>query len=331
MASQVDLSIVIVSWNVANLLADCLDSIKKSPLRIISDDETVPNVDTDLPTAEVIIVDSASSDNSVAMLKEQYDWVNLIVCDENIGFVRGTNLGTEHAGGRLIFWLNPDTRLEPEAIPRLMAVLDKNEAVGAVGPHTLNADGSHQSTRRRFPTFWTAVFESTWLESTAPQGMMARFRVEDQPDDGVYPVGWVQGSALMFKRAVYDQIGGFDERYVMYAEEMDWCKRAQEVGWQVYYVGDAYITHFSGQSTAQVKARSHVHFQHSKLRYFQRFHGNGAAVALRGVLILNYSWQLILEGVKWLIGHRRSLRAERVTTYWIVLKSLLWAGENVKM
>jgi N-acetylglucosaminyl-diphospho-decaprenol L-rhamnosyltransferase len=329
MSLEIDLSIVIVSWNVADLLADCLDSIYKSALRIVSGDSDVTNDDGDLPIAEVIVVDSASSDNTVAMLREKYAWVHLIACEENIGFVRGINLGTQHAQGRLIFWLNPDTQLHADAIPRLMAVLEQDEATGAVGPHTLNADGSHQSTRRRFPTFWTAVFESTWLESVAPPGMMARFRVEDQPNDDVYPVGWVQGSALMFKRAVYEQIGGLDERYVMYAEEMDWCKRAQDAGWQVYYVGDARMTHFSGQSTAQVKTRSHVHFQHSKLRYFQKFHGTGAALALRVVLILNYTWQLILEGSKWLIGHKRPLRAERVAAYWVVLKSLLWAGEDI--
>lgn len=311
-----DLSIVIVSWNVADLLAKCLASIESQGTTL---------------RYEVIVVDSASHDNSVEMLREQFPWVRLIAYEENIGYVRGNNVGAAQATGRLLMLLNPDTELLPSSLDRLVEVLESDAAVGIVGPHTLNTDGTHQPSRHRFPTLWTGVFESTWLEVYAPKRLMARFRVSDMPNEGTYPVGWVRGSCMLTYRALWDELGGFDERYIMYSEELDFCKRAHDKGWQVYYVGDARIIHHSGKSTSQVKARSHVHFQHSKLRYFRKFHGVGAALVLRIVMVFNYLWQLGLEGTKWLVGHKRPLRGERVRAYWLVLRSLLGAGEQVAM
>jgi GT2 family glycosyltransferase len=110
---------------------------------------------------------------------------------------------------------------------------------------------------------------------------------------------------------------------------MDWCKRAKDAGWQVYYLGSAYIVHHSGQSTTQAQTRSQVHFQHSKLRYFQKYHGWFTALILRMVLVANYAVQLGLEGAKWLLGHKRPLRAERIKAYWVVIRSLLGAGEKI--
>ena len=330
MVEVLDLSIVIVSWNVADLLAQCLDSIYKSPVRITNPTrQIITNIQHDYPTVEVIVVDSASQDSSVAMLREKYEWVRLMAESKNIGFVRGNNLGLAQAQGQNLMLLNPDTEIVDDALPQLLALLNSDLEIGIVGPHTLNGDQSHQSTRRRFPTLKTAIFESTWLEGFAPAKLLEDFRVRDLPDNGTYPVDWVQGSALMLKRAIYDELGGLDELYIMYAEEMDWCKRAQNAGWQVYYLGSAYVIHYSGQSTAQVQTRSQVHFQHSKLRYFQKYHGWFTAFILRIVLLGNYAVQLGLESTKWLIGHKRPLRAERIKAYWIVIRSLLGAGEKI--
>src|SRR5262249_29582496 len=142
-----------------------------------------------------------------------------------------------------------------------------------IGPRTLNADGTTQSSRRRFPTLGVGFLESTWLQSYAPQGVMRRYYVSDAEDDATVDVDWVQGSALMARREVYDQIGGLDDGYVMYSEELDWCKRAKLAGWRVVYLGSAQIMHYGGKSSEQVTARSHIHFQESKLRYFRKYHG----------------------------------------------------------
>ncbi len=299
-----DLSIIIVSWNVCDLLRDCLASIQSNTLDI-----------------QIIVVDSASEDNTVQMVKSEFPHVLLLPQAENIGFTRGNNIGFEAATGRYHLLLNPDTVILDNALERMVAYLDAHPDVGIVGPHTLNTDGTHQSTRRRFPTPALAFFESTWLQKFAPRSMLDRFYVRDIPDDAIAEVDWVQGSALMARRDVYAQIGGLDTGFVMFSEELDWCKRAKDAGWRVVYLGDTRIIHHGGASTGQVVAHKHIYFQASKLRYFRKHHGVGVAWALRLFLLASYLWQIGIEGLKGLLGSKRDLRRERIRAYWQVIRS----------
>jgi N-acetylglucosaminyl-diphospho-decaprenol L-rhamnosyltransferase len=306
---SIDLSIIIVNWNVRDMLRDCLKSLKAyhGTLQI-----------------EIIVVDSASSDGSIEMLRQEFPEVRVIAEAENIGFVRGNNLGLEAAQGRYLLLLNPDTRVHHHALAILAETLDANPHIGIVGPQTLNTDGTHQSTRRRFPTLWLSMIDNTALA----ERLQDHFYVREMPDDGVYEVDWVQGSALMARREVYAAIGGLDPTYFMFYEELDWCRRAKAAGWSVMYVGRSVITHYGGGSTSQVVTRKHVHYQHSKLHYFRKFHGLLAALFLRLALILNYTLQLLLESAKLLLKHKPELRQERIASYRIVLRSLIYAGER---
>ncbi len=199
--------------------------------------------------------------------------------------------------------------------------MDSHQDVGIIGPHTLNTDGTTQSTRRRFPTLAVGFVESTWLQAYAPKSILSRYYVDEANDRAVLDVDWVQGSALMARREVYAQIGGLDDGYVMYSEEMDWCKRAKLAGWRVVYFGEAEIIHHGGKSSEQATARKHIYFQESKLRYFRKYHGGLTAQILRVFLLCNYGWQIGLESAKGLLGHKRDMRRERVQTYWQVLRS----------
>jgi len=303
----VDLSIIIVSWNVAALLKACLESIQRA--------RNTPY------TIEIIVVDSGSIDATLEMLRQDYPQVKLLAQTENLGFTRCNNIGLAVAQGRHVMLLNPDTEVIDDALAQMIAYLNSNPTVGIVGPHTLNTDGTHQSTRRRFPNLALAFFESTWLQPFAPKSLLDRYYVREVEDGATADVDWVQGSALMARREVYAQIGGLDEGYVMYSEEMDWCKRAKNAGWRVVYLGTAKIIHHGGKSTEQATARKHIHFQESKLRYFRKYHGWVRAHLLRAFLFLNYGWQIGLEGIKGLLGHKRSLRQERIRTYWQVMRS----------
>ncbi len=318
---MVDLSIIIVSWNVADLLAACLESIQAGPVYVVPPGER-PAPGQERLTVEIIVVDSGSTDHTAEVLR-RFPAVRVLAQAENVGFTRGNNLGLRAARGRYLMLLNPDTRVIGDALPTLAGYLDAHPEVGIVGPHTLNPDGSTQSTRRRFPTFLTALFESTWLQPYAPPGVLRRYYVSDRPDDGVFQVDWMQGSALMARREVYEQIGGLDERFVMYSEEMDWCRRAKDAGWQVVYVGTAHIVHHGGKSTDQVVARRHIYFQQSKVRYFYKHHGRLAGEALRFFLLGNYAWQWALEWLKGRLGHKPALRRERTAAYREVLRSRL--------
>jgi N-acetylglucosaminyl-diphospho-decaprenol L-rhamnosyltransferase len=301
-----DLSVIIVSWNVADLLAACLDSLGESAAQY---------------SMEIIVVDSASSDDTVKRVQRDYPHVKMLAQTENLGFSRCNNIGLAAARGRYLLLLNPDTEVHGDALAQMIAYLDANPPVGIVGPHTLNTDGSTQSTRRRFPNVRLAFFESTWLQPLAPKAWLDHFYVTQRPDDAVIEVDWAQGSALMARREVYEQIGGLDTDYIMYYEELDWCKRAKGAGWRVVYLGTAQITHHGGKSTEQVAARKHIHFQESKLRYYRKYHGRLVAAALRMFLFISYGWQVGREGLRWLMGSKRSMREERVRAYLEVLRS----------
>ncbi len=303
-------SIVIVSYNVADLLLACIESIHTSAAAV------------NPPLAvEIIVVDSASTDDTVTRVRDHYSDVTMIACQENVGFTRGTNLGIHASHGEFVFLLNPDTVLLGAALPDLVAFMQDNPDVGIAGPHTFNADMTTQSTRRRFPTHLTAFFESTWLQGYAPRQVLDHFYVRDMPDDQTQDVEWMQGSALMVRRSVFEQVGSLDEAYRMYSEELDFCKRASDAGWRIVYHADAHIIHYGGASSDQVGALKHIYFQTSKIRYHRKVHGAAFAHLLRAFLFASYLSQIALEAVKGMLGSKRSLRQQRIHAYWQVIRS----------
>jgi GT2 family glycosyltransferase len=308
-----DVSVIIVSWNVRELLRACLTSVERYHGAL---------------TIETLVIDSASTDGTPAMVRAEFPNVRLLAQDENIGFVRGNNLGLEQAQGRTLFLLNPDTRLHPHALTSLLDVLESDVKIGFVGPQTLNTDGTHQSTRRKFPSLWVGIGEDTLFQPLIPARVWQDFRLAALPDDGLYEVDWVQGSALLAKREVFETVGGLDPAFVMFYEEVEWCWRARQAGWRGYYVGQAIITHHGGASTEQASARKHIHYQHSKIRYFRKTAGRGAAWLIWAALLVHYSAQLWLESLKAVLGHKPDLRRERVRLYRQVLKSLAGGGES---
>ena len=304
--SAIDLSIIIVSWNVLELLRECLQSIAdtQGELRL-----------------ETIVVDSASADGSAAMIQAEFPDVSLVACEENVGFPRGNNIGLQLATGRNILLLNPDTRVLPDALKAMVAYLDTHSDIGALGPQLLNTDGSVQSSRRRFPTMTTMMYESTWLEGVAPSKVLERYYAQDLPDDRVADVDWVTGACIMAPRAVFDEVGGLDEGYFMYSEELDWCRRVKDAGWRVVYLPEAQVIHHTGKSSEQAVTARHINFQRAKLRYARKYYGAGKAALLRAYLLASYGGQLSVEAAKGVVGHRRDLRWQRVRSYYAVLRS----------
>jgi len=306
-----DLSVIIVNWNVRDLLRRCLHSILAS-----------------LPACqlEIIVVDNGSTDGSAEMVRMEFPQVHLLANPDNRGFTGANNQGLAVARGRYVLLLNPDTEVVGDALETLVAFADAHPDVGVVGPQLLNPDGTVQSSRRRFPTLATALLESTWLQPYAPRRLLARYYVLDRPDDEVQDVDWVTGAALMARREAVEQVGPLDEGFFMYSEELDWCRRFRAAGWRVVYLPTARIIHHEGKSSEQVLPARHIHFQTSKIRYFRKYHGPAAAEVLRLVLLGNYLWQIGVEGAKWLLGHKRPLRAERIAAYRQVAQSLVGRG-----
>jgi N-acetylglucosaminyl-diphospho-decaprenol L-rhamnosyltransferase len=304
------LSIVIVNWNVRELLGHCLHSIFQPP--------------TSNFQVEVIVVDSASSDGSAAMVEEEFPQVHLIANSENVGFTVGSNQGIAVSRGRYILLLNPDTEVVDDALATMVEYMDNHHQVGVLGPQLLNPDGSIQSSRHRFPTLATAFLESTVLQQWLPHNRVIKhYYMADRPGDEVQEVDWVTGACLLARREAIEEVGLLDEGFFMYSEELDWCRRIKAQGWQIVYLPTARVIHYGGQSSEQVKSFQHIQFQRSKIRYFRKHHGSWQAEVLRLFILATYLYQLIVEAFKWLVGHKRPLRAERVRAYWQVLESRL--------
>ncbi len=339
------LSIIIVNWNVRDLLRACLASVQRSwgAGGQGGREAGEPYHFTNLPiyrstiTIEVIVVDNASSDGSAEMVTAEFPWVRLIANAENRGFTGGNNQGLAISAGRYVFFLNPDTVVVGDALATMVAYLDAHPEIGALGPQLRYGDGSLQSSRRRFPTFATALFESTPVGWHWPNNPWARrYRMEEKKTFEVSEtskvstgeeVDWLVGAALMVRREALAQVGGFDEGYFMYSEELDLCRRIKQAGWRIVYLPAAQIIHYEGKSSEQIVAARHIRFQTSKVRYFRKFHGPLAAEVLRVFVLGLFAVEWSIEAVKWLLGSQRPLRRARMAAYGQLLRTRLRSGD----
>ena len=305
-----DLSIIIVNWNVKDLLRACLHSV-------------LAEAQAAGLAAEIIVVDSASIDGSPEMVRAEFPQVTLIASPHNLGYAGGNNTGVAAAAGRYLFLLNPDTVVKPGALACMVAFFDAHPVVGALGPQLLWPNGSVQSSRRRFPTLGSLFWESTLLGQWFPRNRhSAAYHMLDVPANQSQPVDWVVGAAILIRREAWQQTGPIDEDFFMYFEETDWCRRCQNAGWAIHYLPAAQVVHFEGKSSEQVIAARALRFQRSKIRYARKYFGRGWAAALRQFLRLTYALQWAEESAKWLIGHRRALRRDRMQAYGHVLRHL---------
>lgn len=324
---HLDLAIVIVSYNVRDLLRRCLVSI----------DEASRRSDLRLHT---IVIDNASSDGSAAMIRDEFRRVALIALDRNAGFAAGNNAGLQRVLGgesppdqsgtavtndllpaRYVLLLNPDTEIVGDALGVLVRYLDDHADVVVVGPQLRYSDGSIQQSRRRFPTIGTLFWESTLLDQWWPGNPWARrYRCDDRPADQAQRVDWLVGAALLARTDVIRQAGLLDEGFFMYSEELEWQSRLGTHG-AIMFVPDALVVHYEGKSSEQNLARRHINFNRSKLRYARMRWGRPIAVLLRLFLLATFMLQLAIEAAKWAIGHKRSLRRARIGQYARVLRS----------
>ncbi len=256
------LSIIIVSWNVCHELLDCLRSMEKNK----------PSQDF-----EVIVVDNASTDDTADAIKSDFPEVRLIINSENRGFAAANNQGIEKAQGEYTLFLNPDTIVQPHSMDVLIKFMDDNNDVGACGPRLLNCDGTIQSSVKRFPTFRGALYRHTGFRylnifrDQYDKWLMKDFKYDRQLD-----VDQLMGSALMVRRSVVERLGGMDETFFMYYEEVDLCYRIKQAGWRIVYVPEVEITHLGGRSAGQIPASKHIMAMTSLLRFFKKYRGKFA-------------------------------------------------------
>lgn len=230
-----DISVIIISYNVKEFLHQSLLSLQKTLSGFKS---------------EIIVVDNASVDGSKRIIKKEFPDIQLIENDDNVGFARACNQGLEIAEGKYLLLLNPDTLLQEDTVPKMIKFFEDHPEAGAAGCKILNADGTLQKAcRRSFPTPSVAIPKMLGLSRLFPQNkLFAKYNLTYKDPDKLTEVDAVSGSFLMLRKEVYDQIGGLDEDYFMYGEDLDFCYRIKEAGWKIYYVPDTQIVHYKGES-----------------------------------------------------------------------------------
>ncbi len=293
----VTVSVLLVSYNTREMTLTCLTALYKG-------------LSADGVSAEVILVDNASSDGTAAAVKEGFPTVRLIESPVNLGFAGGNNRAMLEATGRYLLLLNTDAFVEPGAVGAMVAYLDNEPKTAAVGPRLNNADGSLQQSCYRFPSPAHAWAQNLWLAglfgADHPLGDFSRW-----PHDTARSVDWVIGACILVRRSVYDRVGGFDERFFMYAEETDWQRRMRSAGWDVGFTPAARVTHLGGGSGKANKPAVDRYFWESLDRYLRKHHGFRGLLAVRAAMVVGGLARLPAWAVLSLVPGRREAARQK--------------------
>lgn len=257
------LSVVIVSWNTADILRQCLESVFAHP-----------------PAApfDVWLVDNASTDGTIAMVQELFPQVKLLTNAQNVGFATANNQAIRQASGDYILLLNPDTLVYAGALQTLVHFLDTHPQTGACGARLLNADGSLQHSCYPTPTLGRELLRMFHLDGRV------RYHMNQWPTDQPRQVEALLGACILVRRPLIEALGLMDEAYFMYSEEIDLCYRIARAGWQLHWVPQAQIVHLGGQSTRQVKTDMFLRLYQGKLQYMRKHYGRGQTAVYKLVL-----------------------------------------------
>ncbi|MEM9773159.1 MAG: glycosyltransferase family 2 protein [Chloroflexota bacterium] len=307
----IKISIIIVSWNTKGLLADCLDSLIS-----LSN-----NLEIQGQGMQTVVVDNNSSDGTVEMLQEAYPWVELLDKKENLGFPAGNNVGFEQGKGEYLLMLNPDTIVHDNAIEKLIAYLDSHPNVGAVGARLLNPDGSLQESCYPKPTLGREFWRLFHMDKLLPHGV---YDMNDWSTSEPREVDVIMGACILTRNSIMNTVGGLDEEFFMYSEEVDLCYRMQGSGWEIHWHPEALVTHLGGQSTKLVKTEMFLRLYESKLLYFNKNHGRKAAKLYKIILFLSSLPRLVLIPLSWFSkSHNRRVSMKSLASqYWQLIQRL---------
>jgi N-acetylglucosaminyl-diphospho-decaprenol L-rhamnosyltransferase len=264
-----NLAIIVVSYNTCDMLRACLRSVYAGLAYFAAE-------------AQVWVVDNASGDGSPAMVRAEFPQAQLLALEENLGFAAGNNaalreLGFGTAAGQQlgdVLFLNPDTEVQGNALVQMAGELRRREKAGVVGAGLVYPDGRFQHSAFRFPTLLQIWFDffprPARLLDTRLNGRYPRTLYEAHKP---FPVDHPLGAAMMTRAEVIHEVGLMDERFFMYAEEIDWCFRVKRAGWDIYCVPTAQIVHHAGGSTRHFRDEMYVALWRSRFLLFQKHYG----------------------------------------------------------
>lgn len=300
------LSIVIVNWNTRDLLRKCLASLYAYPPE---------------GSFEIWVVDNASTDESVEMVRQAFPDVNLIENQHNPGFAGANNQAIRKSSAEFILLLNPDTEVLPGALTTMLTFLRNTPKAGAVGARVLNPDRTLQTSSYPFPTLSREFWRMFQLDALHAYGV---YDMCQWNPDQTRKVDVLLGACILLRTQVLDEIGLMAEDYFMYTEEVDLCYRIVRGNWDIYWLPQAEIIHYGGQSTRQASRKMFLSLYQSKILYFKKHHGAFQAFLYKLILLLASLSRLALSPLALL--SRSPVREERLElahNYGQLVKALL--------
>lgn len=296
---MVTVSIILVNYNGAQVVIDCLRSIRDTL-------QTVPY--------EVIVVDNASTDESVNGIETTFPEVQLIRQNQNRGFGAGNNLGASIAKGKYLFLLNTDTLLICDVLPHLVELMEQNPSIGIVGPQLLNPDKSLQISTARSIGIWG---EYQTLKQQLDYQKRDRERIA-QEFMAMHEADIIIGAALFIRKSLFEELAGFDETFFMYFEESDLCERARSKGWRIIYTPSVSLIHIGGYSVKKTVDRLRLEYRKSQLYYYKKHRPIWERIILRFYLSIKFTiaWllsqeQVNLEILKLVVGGRTNTETQK--------------------
>lgn len=275
-------AIVVPSWNTRDLLAACLQSIA----------DTCAGIE-----AETIVVDNGSRDGSSDLVRERFPGVRVVQNTENAGFARACNQGIAATTAPYVLLLNSDARLLPGSLQALLARAEAQPRCAIVGALIRNADGTFQASFSDFPSLAQELLMLTGVGRLLYGPWYPSHEAGEQR--GALSVAWISGAAMLVRRAGMEAVGGFDERYFMYAEEMDLCCRCVRAGWEVWYEPAAVVLHLGGASGRSQPAQREIQLYSSRVRFYGThsgvWHARAAAALIVAITALKRPLHAVLR------------------------------------
>jgi GT2 family glycosyltransferase len=308
----VDISVVIVNWNTRELLLDCVESLIEQ---------------TRESSLEIIVVDNASRDGSMEALSERFPEVVSIRNLDNLGFSKANNQGLRIARGRFLCLVNSDVKALDGVLDKLRAFLEDQPDVGAVAPRTVGGDLKLRRNCREYPTIRNAFCEAVFLDQLFPSVRVFRGRILRGYDYATtQEIEVLSGCFLMVRREVIEKVGMLDERFFIYSEDVDWCRRIRAGGWKVVFFPGAEAIHYGGSSSTVERVRFNREMVKANLQYWRKHHGRAAALLIWAFQILGAALRAVGWSVLTLIRFGHSRCRDQAIGYWRVLQWLLTGG-----
>jgi hypothetical protein len=256
--NNLELSIIIVNWNGKEYLMECLGSLSE---------EMLDN------NFEIIVVDNASTDGSPGLVQARFPNVKLIRNDNNMGFAKANNIGIRQSGGRYICLINSDIVVLRNCLRYMIDFMNKHTEIGILGPKIYNPDRTLQPSCMGFPTLWNMFCRALALDTFMPKSrLFGRRLMSFWAHDSIRSVEVLNGCFLMVRRDALDKVGLLDENFFFYGEDIDWCKRFRDQGWDVVFLPDVKAIHYGGASSSRASVRFYIELERAALQYWRKHH-----------------------------------------------------------